>query len=489
LPLNRQSENGIGKSKMPLKLYNTLTRNVDEFRPADPAEVKLYTCGLTVYNFAHIGNLRTYVFEDVLKRALRWCGFGVKHVMNITDVGHLTDDADAGEDKMEKGAAREGKTAWQIAAYYQQAFERDLDRLGILPPDVWCKATDHIAEQIDLVGKLEEKGYTYEIPGDGVYFDTGKFPNYGKLARLDIAGLQAGARVEMVQGKRQPTDFALWKFSPAGARRQMEWDSPWGKGFPGWHIECSAMAMAHLGERLDIHCGGVDYVPVHHTNEIAQAEAALGHEWCRWWLHGAWLVIPKGDAERGEGEKMSKSSGEFLTLQLLVDKGYDPLAYRYFLLGAHYRQQLAFTWDALDQAAAGYRNLKRAVLELRKEYKGNEKPFEVRLTAFRQAVEDDLNMPRALAAMWAIVRDTADAPAGEIYATLLEMDKVLGLGVAEMAEEELAVDPAEIEKLIAERNAARAGKDYARADAIRDKLAAQGIELLDGPDGTTYRRK
>ena len=303
---------------MPLHLYNTMTRQVEPFEPADPPNVSLYTCGLTVYNYAHIGNLRTYVFEDILKRALDLAGYRVNHLMNITDVGHLTSDSDTGDDKMEKGAKREGKTAWEIAAYYTEAFCRDLADLHIIEPDIWLKATETIDEQIELVQALEEKGFTYIID-DGVYFDTGKLDDYGKLARLDLEGLRAGHRIDVVEGKRRPTDFALWKFSPPGERRQMEWDSPWGRGFPGWHIECCAMAMKEFGETLDIHCGGIDHVPVHHTNEIAQAEAALGHDWCRWWMHGEFLVLPKGD--EAEGGKMAKSDGKFLTLQLWMDKG------------------------------------------------------------------------------------------------------------------------------------------------------------------------
>ncbi len=465
-----------------LRLYNTMTRGVDEFHPIEPGQVRLYTCGPTVYNYAHIGNLRTYVFEDILKRTLLLCGYQVRHVMNVTDVGHLTSDADTGEDKMEAGAAREGKTAWEIAEFYQQSFVRDIARLNILAPDVWCKATDHIAEQIDLVRTLEEKGYTYVID-DGVYFDTSKLPDYGKLARLDAEGLRAGARVGMVAGKRNPTDFALWKLSPPGRKRQMEWESPWGVGFPGWHVECSAMAAKYLGERLDIHCGGVDHLAVHHTNEIAQAEAAFGHEWVNWWMHGEWLVMPTGD---GEAARMSKSSGEFLTLDLLTGRGYDPLAYRYFCLNAHYRQQLAFSWVALDAAANAYARLKRIVLDLRTDSGDGDKPVDSLLSEFRAAAEDDLNMPRALAAMWAATKDEHAAP-GRRYAALIEMDRVLGLGMAEMTEEKLAVSLEQIASLIDERNAARKAKDFARADAIRDELVAQGVVLEDSPGGTKWR--
>lgn len=472
---------------MNMKLYNTMTRSVDEFIPITPGVVTLYTCGPTVYNYAHIGNLRTYVFEDCLKRALTHLGrYDVRHVMNVTDVGHLTDDADAGEDKMEKGAAREGKTVWEIAQYYWDAFREDMRRLDLIEPTIWCRATDEIDTQIEQVQQLEAAGVTYTT-ADGIYFDTHKISDYGKLARLDVEGLQAGHRVELAADKRNLTDFALWKFSPTDQQRLMEWDSPWGKGFPGWHIECSAMAIKHLGPRLDIHCGGIDHVNIHHTNEIAQAETALGHEWCNVWLHGEFLTMAKDD--EGGGGKMSKSTGQFLTLQRLIDMGYDPIAYRYFLLGAHYRQQLTFRWDGLDAAATAIKNLKRAALELRKEYAGTESPLADRLAPFQQAVANDLNMPQALAAMWALVRNPGEAASGEIYATLLEMDKILGFDIAHWQEETLDVDPAEIEALLVERKQARADKNFARADEIRDQFAAMEIEIMDAAEGTTWRKK
>ncbi len=469
---------------MKLKLYNTMTRQVEPFRPIDPKgkEVLLYTCGPTVYNYAHIGNLRTYVFEDILVRTLLHFGYDVRRVMNVTDVGHLTDDADAGEDKMEKGAAREGKSVWDIAQQYWDAFINDMRLLNLLEPTIWCRATDEIDTQKRQVEALVEKGFTYTTE-DGIYFDTSNFPDYGKLAKLDVQGLQAGQRVDMGQ-KKHPTDFALWKFSPRDKRRLMEWSNPCGiegMGFPGWHIECSSMAIKHLGERLDIHCGGVDHVNVHHTNEIAQAEAALGHEWCNWWVHGEFLTM-------GEAGKMAKSAGEFLTLQSLIDRGYDPIAYRYFLLGAHYRQQLAFTWEGLAAADSAVKKLKRTVLDLRRDYTGSEQPFEIRLRAFEEALANDLNAPKALAAMWAVARDTDDAPAGEIYATVLEMDKVLGLGMGDWQEEQPDLPVDEIDRFIAERNDARKNKNFARADAIRDQLAEAGIELFDSPEGTTWRK-
>jgi cysteinyl-tRNA synthetase len=455
---------------MALKLYNTMTRSVDPFEPIEPGKVSLYTCGPTVYNYAHIGNLRTYVFEDVLVRVLQRCGYDVTRVMNVTDVGHLTDDGDAGEDKMEKGAAREGKTVWEIAQHYWDAFINDMRCLNLVEPSIWCRATDEIDTQKQAVETLAEKGYTYTTD-DGIYFDTSKLADYGKLARLDVAGLQAGQRVEMGQ-KKNPTDFAVWKFSPADAQRLMEWPNPCGvegMGFPGWHIECSAMAIRYLGERLDIHCGGVDHVNVHHTNEIAQAEASLGHEWCNWWMHGEFLTMATEDG----GGKMSKSAGEFLTLAVLQERGYDPLAYRLLLLGAHYRQQLTFRWDSLDAAASALKNLRRQVRELRATAQDQPaEPIEARLAEFTAAIEDDLNMPRAQAAMWSTLKDDASAEAK--LATVLSMDEVLGLDINEMKENGLREDEKEaIWTALAERRKAKKEKNFEVADKCRDRVEAQ----------------
>jgi cysteinyl-tRNA synthetase len=468
-----------------LRLYNTMSRKVEPFKPIEDNQVGLYTCGPTVYTYAHIGNLRTYLFEDVLKRALLEEGYRVRHVMNITDVGHLTSDADSGEDKMEVGARREGRTVWQVAEFYTQEFRKDLARLNVIEPDVWCKVTDHIPEQIELIRVLEAKGFTYVI-GDGVYFDTSKLSDYGKLSRLNVEGLQAGARVEMVQGKRNITDFALWKFSPSGQKRQMEWPSPWGVGFPGWHIECSALALKYLGERLDIHCGATDAIPIHHNNEIAQSEAALGHEWVNWWMHGEFLTLPKAGGEEG---KMSKSSGGFLALGTLVERGYDPLAWRYVCLGAHYRQQLAFTWEALDAAANALDRLRARVLELKAAGAdaASTTPADKHLEPFRQAVRDDLNMPRALAAMWGLLRD-GDLPAAQVYATLVRMDRVLGLGIEAMAPAKQEIPP-EIMDLVQQREQARKARDFAKADRLRGELAKRGATVKDGPAGPriTYK--
>ena len=325
---------------MTLYLFNTLGRQKQEFIPIKKGKVGLYTCGPTVYDYAHIGNLRSFIFEDILKRVLQYNNFKVKHAMNITDVGHLVSDSDEGEDKMEKGSRRTGKTAWEIAKFYTLSFKKDLADLNVISPAVLCKATDHIKEQIALIKKLEKKGFTYQTV-DGIYFDTSKLNDYGKLADLQHQELKAGIRVDL-GGKKNSSDFALWKFSPKHEKRQMEWKSPWGVGFPGWHIECSAMSVKYLGQPFDIHCGGIDHVPVHHTNEIAQSEAATGKPMANFWLHNEFLNL--------KDAKMSKSGENFITLPSLIEKGYSPLAYRYFLLQAHYRKQLIFSFEALTAA-------------------------------------------------------------------------------------------------------------------------------------------
>jgi cysteinyl-tRNA synthetase len=455
-------------------LYNTVTRAKEEFEPISPPEVGVYTCGPTVYNYAHIGNMRSFVFEDVLVRALKRAGYRVKRVMNITDVGHLVSDADTGEDKMELGARREGRTAWEIAAEYTRAFKEDCAALNVLEPDVWCKATDHIGEMIGLVERLEKNGLTYRIE-DGIYFDTARFAGYGDMARLDKEGLRAGARVEMVEGKRSATDFALWKFSPKDQQRQMEWDSPWGVGFPGWHIECSAMSMKYLGEQFDIHCGGIDHVGVHHTNEIAQAEGATGKSpWVKYWCHGEFLVLDKG--------KMAKSSGEFITVRTVRERGFAPLAYRFFLLQAHYRSQLVFSWEGLEAAANGYRNLLEQVARLKEETKPAAEPPEEYIKRFDAAAFDDMNMPRAMAALFECLKDgSVSAPAR--LAMALSADEVLGLSLAEAELAGPAEVPAEISELAKKRAEARKKKDFAASDALRDEIAAKGWTIKDKPGG------
>jgi len=437
-----------------------------EFQPLIKSEVGLYACGLTVYDYAHIGNLRTYLFEDILRRVLEFNGYNVKHVMNITDVGHLVSDADTGEDKMEKGSRRTGKSAWEIAEFYTQAFKIDLHHLNIQEPQIWCKATDHIQDQIDLIRCIESKGYTYRI-NDGIYFDTSKLSDYGYLARLDIEGLQAGSRIEVGE-KRHPTDFALWKFSPPDQKRQMEWDSPWGTGFPGWHIECSAMAAKYLGTFFDIHCGGEDHVPVHHTNEIAQSQACYGTRLANFWIHAYFLQIDES--------RMSKSSGEFLRLQTIIDHGYDPLAYRFFCLSAHYRAKLNFSWESLDSAAKSLDRL-RALVYYWGEPGVADETF---VGEFTSQVNDDLNMPRAMAITWELVR--SNLPAAIKKATIGLFDRVLGLRLLDWKPPEEII-PDEILALVQQRQVARSEKRWEAADTLRNKVLEAGFEIEDTPSG------
>ncbi len=459
----------------PLTFYDNYARALRPFVPlAAGGEVGLYTCGPTVYDYQHIGNFRTFLFEDVLKRVLEWNGYRVRHVMNITDVGHLTSDADTGEDKMEKGARRTGKTAWEIARLYTDAFLADMKRLNIEDPSVLCKATDHIREQIEFIADIETNGYSYGT-SDGVYFDTAKQKDYGHLARLDIKGLEAGKRVDRGE-KRHATDFALWKFSASGATRQMEWDSPWGKGFPGWHIECSAMAQKYLGDYFDIHCGGEDHLPVHHTNEIAQTEARVGTRLANFWMHGYFLL--SNDA------KMAKSTGEFLRIESLIERGYDPLAFRYLCLTAHYRGQLNFTWDALDAAAVALDRMRHGVHALRAS--GAADPDAVQVERFTNDVNDDLNVPRALAVAWDTLR--GDLPSAVRHATLLAFDRVFGLGLAAW-EPRVDVVPDHITALAEARLRARKAKDWALADRLRGEMRAAGWEMEDRADGYALKKR
>jgi len=462
---------------MTIRLYNTLSRSVEEFVPLEPGRMRFYSCGPTVYHFAHIGNLRMYVNADVIKRMFLARGFEVKHIVNITDVGHLTDDADAGEDKMEKGSRREGKSAWDIAKFYTEAFMRDMDDLNILPPTEYTKATDFIKEQIALVVKLEELGYTYKIEGDGIYYDVSKFPGYEKLGRQSLDEIKAGARIGENEGKRHPADFALWKFSRPGEKRQMEWDSPWGKGFPGWHIECSAMAMARLGDRLDIHSGGVDHIKVHHSNEIAQSEPVLGHKWVNYWVHGEHLNDTTG--------KMSKSSGEFLTLSALKERGYRPIEYRYFLLLASYRTMLEFSFEALDAAAAAYKNLVKRTASLGSSVGGDAGGWGRRML---EAVENDLGTAEAIAVLHELLKDPGTDDKTKLAAVKFA-DSLLGLTLIEDAKAlDVKID-GDLRKLIDARAGAKAAKDYAKADAIRAEIEARGYVLEDGKDGVKITRK
>ena len=457
---------------MKLQLFDTWERRIRPFEPLKDTEVGIYCCGPTVYNFAHIGNLRTYLFEDVLRRVLILNRFNVKHVINITDVGHLTSDADTGEDKMEKGARESGLSIWDLAEKYTQAFQQDMAQLNCLVPDIWCKATDHIQEQIDFIEELVAKGFTYET-SDGIYFDSRQLSDYGYLARLDVEGLQAGARVE--QGERRyVTDFALWKFSPAEAQRQMEWNSPWGRGFPGWHIECSAMSAKYLGDFFDIHCGGEDHIPIHHTNEIAQTEAARGTRLANFWMHGYFLQL--------KNQKMAKSSGEFLTLDKLVAEGFSPLDYRYFCLTAHYRTQLAFSWESLKANQVALGRLYQAAWDWGE-------PGEISdtyMARFMEEINNDLNMPKALAVTWDLVR--SDLPDAVKKATLLAFDNIFGLDIGVWQPETVEI-PAEIEAMAAERQAARTARDWARSDELRDAIEAAGYTVEDTREGPRVKKR
>ena len=454
---------------MTLSLYDTYAREQRDFVPIkNDGSVGLYCCGPTVYNYAHIGNLRTYIFEDVLRRVLELNNYRVDHVVNITDVGHLVSDADDGEDKMEKGAARTGKTAWEIADIYTEAFFEDLKHLNIKTPTVICKATDHIEEQIAAIQQIEAKDMTY-ITSDGVYFDTSRDPDYGYLARLNIEGLQEGARVEKGE-KRNPTDFALWKFSPAAEKRQMEWESPWGKGFPGWHIECSAMATKYLGPLFDIHCGGKDHIPIHHSNEIAQSMACYGTRLSNYWMHGYFLQTDKA--------KMSKSSGDFLRMQTLIDKGKDPIAYRFLCLLAHYRSDINFSWDTLESATTALNRLREAYFQL-PDGGTIDDNYNIRFTAF---VSDDLNTSQGIALIWELLK-SGDVNDADKKATISRFDNVLGLQLDAWAPAAKAEVPAEIMKLVEARQQARANKDWGAADKARDELAELGYEVVDTPNG------
>lgn len=462
-------------------LHNTATRKKDEFVPQNPQNVTMYCCGPTVYNFAHIGNLRTYIFEDLLSRTIR-LRHPLTHVMNVTDVGHLVSDADDGEDKMELGAAREGKSAWDIAKFYEEKFWADYDALHCTRPTVVSRATQHIKEMIALVKTLEDKGYTYRT-SDGIYYDTSKFDRYDALVgHARISGLQGGARVEMSDEKRNPTDFALWKFSPKDKKRQMEWDSPWGVGFPGWHIECSAMAMKYLGNTLDIHCGGIDHVTIHHTNEIAQSEAATGKKYVNYWVHGEFLILRSG--------KMSKSGGTFVTVDVLKEKGYDPLAYRYLCLSAHYRTQLEFSYESMDAAAKSLKNLRALCVQVKKAAGApaeteKSKAWKDKFTA---AMEDDLNAPKALALTWEAVRN-AELSADEKLDFLTFADSILALDLFREEASPEADIPADVQSLLDARAAARKAKDWKKSDELRDEIAQAGYLVKDTPQGQQVEKK
>jgi cysteinyl-tRNA synthetase len=467
---------------MDIQLHNTLTGHKEAFKPLKKGlfgfgrpRVGMYHCGPTVYNYAHIGNLRAYVFADTLKRAVKAAGYNVKQVINITDVGHLVSDADTGEDKMEKARTREGKSAWDIAKFYTDAFMENLKDLNIDTKGTqFPRATQYIKEQIDIVKTLEKKGFTYKT-SDGIYFDTAKFPSYGKLGNIDLAGLREGERIGVHDEKRNPTDFALWKFSPTdGQKREMEWESPWGVGFPGWHVECSAMAEALLGIPVDIHTGGIDHIPVHHNNEIAQSEASSGKQFVRYWLHSAFINI--------EGGKMAKSEGNFITLDSVKKKGFSPLAYRYLLLGARYSTPLNFTWESMEAAATGYRHLLSAVLSLPAGGKA--------IPSFMQEalsyIGDDLDTPKVLALCWTILIKNEHVSAADRKATILKIDELLGLELGKAVS--VSELPPEVIQLAAERTTAKTNKDFKKSDELRDKIKALGYEVKDTPEGQKISR-
>lgn len=461
-----------------MKIYNTLTKKVEKFIPHNDKEVTMYTCGPTVYNYAHIGNLRTYLFEDFLEKGLNYLGYNVKRVMNITDVGHIVHDADTGEDKMSNSAKKEGKTAQEIAKFYTEKFLEDLDKMNIKRPEIIEKATSHINDYIHVIETLLEKGYAYQAGGN-VYFDISKIPNYYELSGRTEENQKIAVRDDVSHDlyKKNPYDFVLWFTKSKFEDQEQKWDSPWGVGYPGWHIECSTLASLYLGEYLDLHCGGVDLIFPHHTNEIAQSEAYFGHKWCNYWVHGEYLNDETG--------KMSKSKGEFLTLSLLESKKYLPLAYRYFCLGSHYRKQLVFSYDALNQAQNTYLKLKNKVLSLKDE--GNILSDKVKLyeEKFKDAINNDLNTSLMLTLVYEVLKDKElnDLTKKEI---IKSFDKVLGLDLLKKEEIKLDIDEKYILDKIEERRKAKENKDYLLADKIREELLNKNVRLIDTKDNTTY---
>jgi cysteinyl-tRNA synthetase len=461
---------------MVLKLYNTQTRTLLEFSPIIPGVVTMYNCGPTVYNYLQIGNLRSYLFADILRRALEMHGYAVHQIINITDVGHLVGDADDTEDKMALALKREGKpftkeAMQSVGEFYTAQFKTDITALHILPAQLYPRASDHILEDVALIQTLTEKGFTYTT-SDGVYFDTTKFPRYADFARLDILGMQAGKRIDVGE-KKNASDFALWKYNDI-----LGYDAPIGKGFPGWHIECSAMAMKYLGETIDIHTGGIDHIPVHHTNEIAQSESATGKPFAHYWLHNGHILM--------DGEKMSKSLGNTYRLIDLRERGIPPLAYRYWLLTAHYRTQVNFTWEAMAAAQSAYNKLTNIILGLSRHHDGT--PHAHYADAFRTFIDDDLNTAGALGLLWKLVKEEEISDEDK-YATIIEMDKVLGLGLTLMQENLTRHEiPSDVKALIEERVRARAQKDFVASDRIRDKIRALGFDVIDAPSGAELKK-
>lgn len=443
-----------------MKIYNTKTRQKEEFKPIKEGEVGIYSCGPTVYSSPHIGNMYAYVCWDILVRSFQYLGFKVNQVMNVTDVGHLTSDADEGIDKMEKGSKKEGLTVWQIAKKYELEFLENLKELNIEEPWKMPKVTDHIQEQIDLIKKIETNGFTYKI-SDGIYFDTSKFADYGKFANLNLEKIREGARVEVNEEKKNPTDFALWKFSPKNEKRQMEWESPWGVGFPGWHIECTAMSTKYLGEIFDIHTGGEDHIPVHHTNEIAQGFAAFGHNTANYWMHNAFITFG--------GSKISKSSGGLYTIKDLIELGFDPMDYRYLVLGSHYRKGMEFSLDSLKAAQVALNKIRSYKID------GESKVNEEYKKEFEELISNDLAMPEILALVWKVAKSYLNPE--EKWATILDFDKVLGLNLNKEVEE--IIIPDEIKELVGERQMARENKNWSESDRLRELIKDKGYLVED----------
>ena len=474
---------------MQIRLFNTLTRKVEDFKPLTPNHVGFYSCGPTVYHYAHLGNLRTMVHNDLLKRMFLANGYDVNHVMNITDVGHLTDeDNDSGEDKMEKGAARDHKSVWDIAQFYLDEFLKDSDDLNIMRPTHMPRATEYIDEQIKIIQDLEKLGYTYEIPGDGIYYDTSKFADYGALTGGSLSGQRAGARVEYNDLKRNPTDFALWKFSPKDVKRQMEWESPWGVGFPGWHTECCVMSMNLLGKHFDIHTGGEDLSRVHHTNEIAQSEPIVGKPWVNYWVHFSFLVDKSGD-------KMSKSKGEFLGMNAVRARNIEPIIYRYWIVLGHYQSQLAFSFEALESAESGYKNIVRKIADLMNDDDKspvNSDLYNVWHDKILAPVSDNLKTAESLVVFQDLLKDKTVNPATKLE-LIKFVDDLLGLEFLSHAQKlhdlESETAPDNVQELAQKRREAKKNRDFATADELRNTIDSMGWTVMDTVDGFKLIKK
>lgn len=453
-----------------MRLYNTLSKSIEDFSSINPPKVGIYACGPTVYDYTHIGHLRKYVGDDILVRLLKVLDFDVKHVMNITDVGHLVSDEDSGEDKMEKGARESGRTVWEVAKFYEDYFFKSVEKVNIRRPDVVCRATEHINEQVKLIQKLEKNGFTYQTD-EAIYFDISKFPDYTKLSGQKLEEKEIGVREDVVvdKQKRNPQDFALWFFTVGHfADHSMKWSSPWGEGFPGWHIECSAMSMEYLGDSFDIHTGGIDHIPVHHTNEIAQSEGATGKMFVKYWVHHNFLQV--------DGQKMSKSLKNYYRIDEILEKGFDPLALRYLFLTAHYKDKLNFTWKSIDAAQHALNNL-RSEIRLWEQPKGDVGQF---WQKFLEAAKNDLNIPKALSVLWEMVK--SDKPTSEKSRDLLEMDKILALGLEEYLGKQIEV-PEEIMKLVEQRENVRKSGDFQKSDQLRKEIKERGFEIEDTSSG------